>query len=193
MFHTNINMDKILVNGVRVFTPDEFKALRKAMDNTHRVLFSGLVFTGMRIVEFEQLLQHPEWVSSERSLITLPPGTTLKVKVKMKSRTVLLSSWGLHTVEELFEKPREMPSNEAWRTYLSRKAKIAGIGDEGVKLKSARKTWESWLVACFPESSIQIMLSQGHTTAVALNHYLTLGFSGDEVGAMMPYTMGWKR
>ena len=54
-----------------------------------------------------------------------------------------------------------------------------------------RKTWESWLVCCYPAMAMQIALSQGHTNITAMNHYLNLSFSPSEKEDMKKYVNGF--
>ncbi len=46
------------------------------------------------------------------------------------------------------------------------------LGDRprGLSVKSTRKTWESWLVASYPDRFLLVSMSQGHTEFTALKH-----------------------
>src|SRR5947209_12558702 len=46
--------------------------------------------------------------------------------------------------------------------------------------KTMRKTWESWLMATYPERMAEICLSQGQTSFTALKHYLNMPFLPEE-------------
>ncbi len=186
-------MDVLMVQGARVLTPAEYRALRGALNLQYKILLDGLLFTGVRDVEFRELLEHPEWLNSKRMYIHLPAKAVRKEKVKFKERKILLSSYGLPAVERLFDQPLTLPTREAMRHTLKRAARRSGIGEEGIVPKMMRKTWESWLVASYPEMTLQIAMSQGHDQVTAMHHYLNIGFSAQEVEDMKPYVMGWRR
>jgi len=56
-----------------------------------------------------------------------------------------------------------------------------------------RKTWESWLVSSYPERFAEIVVSQGHTTFVAVNHYLGLPFDRHDKEEMVEWVGGWDK
>ena len=56
-----------------------------------------------------------------------------------------------------------------------------------------RKTWESWLVSSYPERFPEIVVSQGHTTFVAVNHYLGLPFDRRDKEEMSEWVNGWEK
>ena len=57
--------------------------------------------------------------------------------------------------------------------------------------KSFRETWESWLVFYYPDKSLQIALSQGHTIATKYEHCLNIPFEEDNRREMRNWVEGW--
>ncbi len=61
----------------------------------------------------------------------------------------------------------------------------------GITVRTTRKTWESWLLASYPDKVINITLSQGHTETTALRHYFNISFTPAERQALKEETRGW--
>lgn len=57
--------------------------------------------------------------------------------------------------------------------------------------KTTRKTMESWLTFYYPGRSLEIALSQGHTTVTSLRHYLNMPFTEVDRLQMKEYVEGW--
>jgi len=87
---------------------------------------------------------------------------------------------------------RPLPGYTSWIEDLERWAEIADISNVDLGPKTTRKTYESWLVAYFPNWTLQIAMSQGHTTDTALRHYLNLGFVENDKVEMKDFVEGWK-
>ena len=194
------NNDYILRNGTRVLYPSEFIAIRAEMNYKHQLIFDGMLFTGMRIVEFWRFVGHPEWLKPTRKCIDLPRGSMLKVKAKQAERTVLLSNWGLRSIEALedyMKVNKIVPiSKQGWQQAVRGAAtRAVEKGDlvttKGIVPKMTRKTWISWLLVTHPIHEGSIAISSGHDVATMLRHYTGLGFPSHEIEAMQMYTAGW--
>jgi integrase len=84
------------------------------------------------------------------------------------------------------------PERVSFGDTLKRYAITAGIGEQGIKPKMFRKTLVSWLVACFPEKSLYIQASMGHSEDTIVQNYLGLGFTKEEIEIMRTtYLKGW--
>jgi integrase len=183
-----------LVQKTRVLTPKEARLIRDHLTTNHKVFFDGLLFTGMRETEFEQFVQHPEWVDWERNNIILPSEAVRKARVRVKRRVIPLSNWGQQAIERVFDVKVKMPQRNWWRLVLIDAAKASGIDKNGITPKMTRKTWESWLIASLPKEAIyHVLLAMGHTAQVSVGHYLQIGFSREEIDQMKQYTDGWLR
>ena len=188
-----VAMEVILKNGVRIFTPQEYEALRGAVrKDSSRVVLEALLFTGMRYVELQRLKKHREWLLRERACIHLPADAQRKPRRRWRERFVYLTPQGLAAVERLFSRNVKIPRREAFNTSIRSWAEKAGIGTQGVCAKALRKTWESWLVVSFPWAIDLIAMNMGHTNLTALNHYLQLPFSDAEKERIKVYTAGWR-
>jgi integrase len=186
---------QLLVSETRVLTPAEYEELRSQLSPDHRLLFDGLIFTGMRATEFERFLEHPEWYDPNRQYIGLPKGASLKVKARVRARPILLSSFGNRAMRDLIDNVRRakvhFASRQSWRNNLSRAAEKAGLEPEGIVPKMTRKTWVSWLMASYPQCAMQISFSMGHDLRTMQEHYLNLPFSKKEIEEIRPYVQGW--
>ncbi|MDD5187532.1 MAG: site-specific integrase [Methanoregula sp.] len=203
-------------NSSRVLTPSEADGIRQVIEKPSlKALYDLLLYTGLRFVEVAQLRDNPEIFDPERKTITIRSG---KVKASQISRNVCLSDKGLHAVEEylaLPSKPYSLPP-EAVEEYKKKKARQAAHlwqenlirwaqrsrlvqipGQEetnnptGITVRTTRKSWESWLLAAYPEKIVNITLSQGHTETTALRHYFNISFLPEEKEAIKSEVIGW--
>ena len=86
---------------------------------------------------------------------------------------------------------KNIPSNVTWRENLIRWGTDAKIDTVGLCAKSSRKTWESWLMFYFPQHIQTILLSQGHTDIMSIEHYLNMPFTTTDRIEMKEYVEGW--
>lgn len=185
-------MKPILKGGVRILRPSEYEAIREAIPKmAHQIILDVALFTGMRWVELERLQKHPEWYDSHGGYIYLPPEASQKKKRTLRERYVYLSSRGKAIIPLFLKLEKPVPSRVTWRENLRRWSESAGVDPVGLSVKTTRKTWESWLMASYPEKALIIAMSQGHTQLTAMHHYLNLPFSPEEIRRMRSYTEGW--
>jgi len=185
-------MNPILKGGVRILRPREYELLRNVIPKMeHQIILDTLLFTGMRYVELERFSAHAEWYDPNGGYIYLPPEASQKKKRKMRERYVYLSSRGRAIIPLFLKLDKRVPGRVTWRENLMRWAEKAGIDPVGLSAKSTRKTWESWLVATYPDRVLLISMSQGHTEITAMRHYLNLPFSADDLRRIKEYTGGW--
>ena len=185
-------MKLILKGGIRILRPSEYEAIRDAVPKMyHQIILDTALLTGMRWVELQRFSAHAEWYDSQGGYIYLPPEASQKRKRRMKERYVYLSSRGKAIVPLFLKVRAKVPSRTTWNENLKRWAERAGIDPVGLSAKSTRKTWESWLVATYPDRVLLIAMSQGHTQLTAMNHYLNLPFSEEDRKRIKEYTAGW--
>lgn len=181
----------ILVSNTRILTPREFKKLLGAIPKAHhKGLVKSLLFTGMRYEEMKRFIDNPQWLMQE-AFIHLPKGASLKKRCKQRERYVRLSPLGKEVITNLLNNGNRLPSRQSLTQSLKRWSIDAGIGDTGICVKCFRKTWESWLIFSYPERILEILLSQGHSEAIALKHYLGLPFSDSDKLDMSQFVIGW--
>lgn len=194
--------EPILKQSTRILYPSEYRAIRSHLSFKDQLRLDGLLFSGMRGVEFDRFLDHPDWYKPSRRAIDLPKGSVLKRKVKQAERTVLLSNAGVQAVETLISYRRQNPddlrpiSRQAWTEIIYRaagKALAEGrlVSIEGIAPKMTRKTWSSWLLTTHSHREGSISLSMGHDIRTMLKHYAGLGWPPQAIQEIKSYTAGW--
>ena len=176
----------------RILRPSEYDILRSNANPKYRVLFDTALMTGMRVVELRIFLQNPIWFDG--TFIHLPRVAIKKKKATINQRWVHLSSRGRAVVENVYQilDGTKIPSESAISRYMKRCALRGGIDEEGLNMKMFRKTWESWLIASYPDRKEEVFLSQGHTSLTALQHYVNLPFTEEDKLKMREWTEGWR-
>jgi len=182
-------MKPILRKGTRILRPDEYNILRKKIKKHQKHRLDGLLLTGMRYIEAKRFQNNPDWLH-HNGFIEMPPGASLKEEMQYKERTIRLSNLGEELVP-LFLETKPLPSRQAWRENLRRWADYADLDPAGLSAKTTRKTWESWLVHCFPDHLTHIFQSQGHTEKTAVEHYISLPFGSEDRKKMKKWVQGW--
>ena len=176
----------------RILRPTEYEILRGNANPKYRVLFDTALLTGMRVVELRIFLQNPIWFDG--TFIHLPRVAIKKKKATINQRWVHLSSRGRAVVENVHQilNGTKIPSESAISRYMKRCALKGGIDGNGMNMKMFRKTWESWLIASYPDRKEEVFLSQGHTSLTALQHYVNLPFTEEDKLKMKEWTEGWR-
>ena len=176
----------------RILRPIEYEILRSNANPKYRVLFDTALMTGMRVVELRIFLQNPIWFDG--TFIHLPRVAIKKKKATINQRWVHLSSRGRAVVENVHQilDGTKIPSESAISRYMKRCALQGGIDGNGMNMKMFRKTWESWLIASYPDRKEEVFLSQGHTSLTALQHYVNLPFTEEDKLKMREWTEGWR-
>ena len=176
----------------RILRPIEYEILRSNANPKYRVLFDTALLTGMRVVELRIFLQNPIWFDG--TFIHLPRVAIKKKKATINQRWVHLSSRGRAVVENVHQilNGTKIPSESAISRYMKRCALQGGIDGNGMNMKMFRKTWESWLIASYPDRKEEVFLSQGHTSLTALQHYVNLPFTEEDKLKMKEWTEGWR-
>ncbi len=187
-------MRPIIKNGVRILRPREYDTLidtifRKDLKYGYREIINALLYTGMRYVELQRFQKHPEWFDKKTRSIYLPPEASRKKKRTMRERYVYLSTQGITHIENFILYVDKMPDRIILNNMLSFWGKKAELGR--ISVKTFRKTWESWLVVSYPNAIPLIAMSQGHTMITAMNHYLNLPFTDEDIEEIKVRTAGW--
>lgn len=194
--------EPILKQETRILYPSEYRAIRSHLSFRDQLRLDGLLFTGMRGVEFDRFLERPDWYKPSRRAIDLPKGSMMKKKAKQAERTILLSNAGVQSIETLISYVKKHPddlrpiSRQAWTETLLRAASKAradgGLSDlAGIAPKATRKTWSSWLLATHSHREGSISLSMGHDIRTMLKHYAGLGWPPQAIQEIRQYTAGW--
>ena len=189
-------MRAIIKNGVRILRPAEYDMLldtiyRRRGKYRYREIINALLYTGMRYIELQRFREHPEWFDKKTRSIYLPPEASKKRKRTMRERYVYLSTQGIIHVENFILYVEDMPDRVTLNNTLRYWGKKSGLGEKGISVKTFRKTWESWLVVSYPTALPLIAMSQGHTLITAMQHYLNLPFTKEDIEEIKIRTAGW--
>lgn len=168
---------------VRVLRPSEFKLIRESVKKDKGILLDCVLLTGMRYEELIRLRRNEDWLSGK--FVYLPEWAEKKVKRKQKERIINLSIMGRYILPQLFDV--KVPSRSAFDKWLSYNFRLI----KGLSAKSFRKTYGSWLLSLYPESLMDIALSQGHDALTELNHYAKNGFLDRDKQEMKEFIEGW--
>jgi len=188
-----VNGEILTVQNVRIFRPSEAKKFIKAITKKeNRTNFEALLYSGMRYVEAQRLLEKPQMFEPENRRIHLDSYAIRKKKIKIKERYVILNPIGVRVIEAFIEQNHQLPNYGTWRENLKRWARLAGLDDRRLSPKTTRKTYEGWLVTSFPAMTNIVFISQGHSDMVALKHYVTLPFSPQDKLDMKEFVYGWE-
>ena len=194
-------MTALVCNGQRVLTPDEVTAIQNVITKpSARVLFDLMLYTGLRLSEVKQLVDNPAIFDEKRKIITI---TSSKKASTQKTRNVHLCDNGITAVRSFIENPKVPSSPTAWQMNLIRWCRSARIeplaGKDpldtsnifGITVRTTRKTLESWLLTAYPDRSVYVALSQGHTVLIQLQHYLNLSWTEEERVEIKEQVKGW--
>lgn len=188
-------MTNIWKQGAQILNADEYERLRQELNTTHRLIFDGLLFTGMRGEEFWRFVENPHWFQPDRQYIQLTREAIKKRATRFKERDVLLSNIGTRAIRDLVGEVRmgkiKPITRMAWGDDLKRAAEKAKIEPKGIVPKMTRKTWVSWLMVIYPEDGLRVAHSLGHDIRTMQDHYLSLPFSKSEIEQIRPYVVGW--
>ncbi|MDP2365696.1 MAG: site-specific integrase, partial [Ignavibacteria bacterium] len=144
---------------------------------------------GCRYLEGCKIQKHPEWYDHESGYVHIKEK---KVKRIAKERDIRLSHIGNEVIPH-FLQGKPLPKHpQGFLQDLRRWAKNGGLDPVGLSARSLRKTWESYLMVCYPELSSFIYLSQGHTEMTSIRHYQGLPFTPVDKDAMKKWVDGWK-
>ena len=180
----------IILMGTRVLRPKEWKVLLEGCPKIeYKTILQTLLYTGMRYVELQRFQRKPQWFDGE--FVHLPEEATLKKARKQKERWVRLNNQGRMMVQFFISIKTTVPTYQSWNENLKCWARRAGLDDEGLSVKTTRKTWESWLMFYFPQQMPLITLSQGHTQLISLQHYLNMPFTESDRLEIKNYVEGW--
>lgn len=189
-------------SGSRILPPAEAAAIRSVIAKPSScALFDLLLYTGLRFAEVRQLVTDPSIFDEDRGILTI---LNMKPRATAPVRIVLLSDRGRAAVQTFIDLGAKVPgSHNAWHQNLihwSRAAELTALPSSkatgnptGIRVRTTRKTWESWLLAACPDRLIDIALSQGHSETIAIRHYGNLAWTPDEREAIRAEVVGWCR
>lgn len=190
--------ERIVVRkGSRILVPKQFYRIREKLDPNvgYRMIIDVLINTGLRVVEFWNVANNPEWYHSSARVIDLPAiGACKKPKCKSTDRTIKLTANGCKALDVFFGANLDFRDRNSMRDALLRAATKADLGVTGINPKMFRKCLASWLVECRKDlgiDSMDITVSLGHSEDTMIEHYLGIGFSKEDHADMVEFLKGW--
>ena len=185
-----LNDKKSPRNPTRILRPFEFELLLEASKTEENQLrLEVALITGMRYQELRRFHGHPEWYDEYGNFVDLPYET--KVYRGKRGRYIRLPNIAKEVIPRFFELKLKFPVEQTWRENLRRWALKAGLDPIWLNSKTTRKTWECWLVNAFPDRIVEILKSQGHTERTALEHYLGIPLSSEDLQMVKKWIDGW--
>jgi hypothetical protein len=116
---------------------------------------------------------------------------SFKKKARQKERWVRLNPQGREVISNYVNSPYSLPTKVTWNENIKRWANNCLLSPVGLSSKTTRKTIESWLVFYYPQNTLLIMQSQGHTSNVSFDHYLNMPFDEKDRMEMKEFVDGW--
>lgn len=171
----------ILRQGSRILLPSEYVMLRSELPLNYQVLCDALLNTGMRVVEFWPLCDHPEWYHSSARIIDLPKEGSAK-KGNMEERTIRLTARGAKSLDILFETKPDFRERDSMRGALIRASERSGLGSKGIMPKMFRKWLASYFVECRKDldiDTLEICANMGHDEKTLRKYYYGVFNPGD--------------
>ena len=185
------NKVPLIVENTRILRPSEYKQMFNAIPKRpYQTFLNTSLLTGMRYVELQRFQKHPNWFDGE--FIHLPEEAILKRERKQKNRVVILNPLARNIVGYFLDITQPLPVWQTWKDNLRRWAIRGELDPIKINTKTTRKTWESWLLASYPNDIVKLTLSQGHTSITALQHYMVVGFNDQDKADMKEFVEGWK-
>jgi integrase len=178
--------------SIRVLRPMEYKAIWNASKKfQNQIVLDTLLLTAGRITELKEMQINRQWFDFTNNSIHVKEHKIKRMERGVLDRYIHLSIKGSVVVQTFLHNGFKIPSYPTIQENLRRWATASGISTESLSAKTFRKTYESWLVFSFPEKSLSILQSTGHTQSVALSHYLNMPFTEKDKLEMSEYVTGW--
>lgn len=174
----------------RIFKPSEWQ---KLMDSASKgnmddyTIYKAMLLMGCRYEEARRIQKDRKSFHDGKFIHV----TEKKVKRIAGQREIRLSDRGVDIMPSFFA-AKKMPTRQTMDEKLKRLCKVSGIEDTGVSVRCLRKTWESWLMTTNQDKILMVVQSQGHNLATAMEHYINLSFTDEDIRQMKPWVQGWR-
>ena len=170
----------------------EYKAIWNASKKfQNQIVLDCMLLTAGRLTELREMQINRQWFDFTNNSIHVKEHKIKRMERGVLDRYIHLSIKGSVIVQTFLHNGFKIPSYPTIQENLRRWATASGISTESLSAKTFRKTYESWLVFSFPEKSLSILQSTGHTQSVALSHYLNMPFTEKDKLEMSEYVTGW--
>ena len=176
----------------RVLTPTEYMVIYEASGKwENQVRLDLCLLTAGRYAELREFQVNKQWFEIDHNALHVKEHKKERLKRGIKDRYIHLSRKGVDMVKVFINSGFTLPNYTAMQANLVRWGTKAHVSTEGLSIKAMRKTYESWLIATYPEKTLSILQSTGHTQAVSMEHYANLPFTEKDLQLMKPYVEGW--
>ena len=176
----------------RVLTPTEYMAIYEASQKwENQVRLDLCLLTAGRYSELREFQVNRQWFEIDHNALHVKEHKKERLKRGIKDRYIHLSRKGVDMVKVFVNSGFTLSNYAAMQANLIRWAQRANVSDEGLSIKCMRKTYESWLIATYPDKTLSVLQSTGHTQAVSMEHYANLPFTEKDLQLMKPYVEGW--
>ncbi len=175
----------------RVLRPIEVDTMLEKASPKLRLRIQVFLYTAARYAELQRLTYNKNWFDGKS--IHFPEFKVKRTMRGMRDRYVHLSYLGQEAVRFWLnsEDPR-LPKYQNIDESIKVLALHCHIDPTALSVKTFRKTYESWLIHMFPERTIAILQSTGHTENIATAHYINLPFDDEDVLRMKKHVEGWQ-
>ena len=200
IIHTTYKDTNVMIPGKqggdcltgRILRPSEVIAMQNVIkfNNEESTMFNSILLLGARYEECKIIQKDARCLDG--SFVTV---SNKKVKAKETqgaTRNIKLSNMGKLVISQFFYTEKKLPTISAYNEKLKRWAHLAQIDEQHISVRMLRKTWESWLYACYPEYLNTIVKYQGHTEKTAMKYYVDNKFEDEDIQQMRPFIEGWK-
>lgn len=176
---------QLFVGETRILRPYEFQQILSVIPKNHlRNKFESLLYSGMKYIDLQKLHSNPDyWFDSNAIHIPLTDET----------KSIRLNEKGIGALTQYLTCNSPLPFFTGWHKNLKRWAEKAGLDPQGIFLKTTRKTWETWLVICYPDKFKEIFKNQGYNRPKTLDYCKNLDFSAGDYEQMKTFTEGWTK
>ena len=176
----------------RVLTPTEYVAIYEASQKwENQVRLDLCLLTAGRYAELREFQVNKQWFEIDHNALHVKEHKNQRLKRGIKDRYIHLSRKGVDMVKVFVNSKFILSNYTTMQANLIRWAQRANVSTEGLSIKCMRKTYESWLIASYPDKTLAILQSTGHTQAVSMEHYANLPFTQKDLELMKPYVEGW--
>lgn len=171
-----------------ILTPKEYFKMREQLNPVYKVMCDVLLFTGMKIGEFWEFINCPEWYDAQRRCINISPKKRNRHYIP---RTISLNENGCNAVQTILTLNLKQISRVAMNEAITRAAIKCGIEKNGIYPKMFRKMLVSWLFAAYPNKQLEICILYGGKVDILIKNYLGIGFAQEDVEDMRKFLKGW--
>lgn len=173
--------------------PSQISLIRNELLTNYQIILDAMLNTGVRVVEFWNLVDNPHWYNSSARVVDLPIEGSTKKADAPKYRTIRLTAAGCKALDVLFSTDIKYRERDAMRAALLRAAIRAGLESRGIMPKMFRKCLASYLVECRKDlgiDTLEICANMGHDEKTLRKNYYGI-FTPSDHPEIFEFVKGW--